>query len=88
MQRAFKSRNCRSNCCVDVRERRRRHARRKRGRIEFVVGVEIEDRVEHPGLPLLGNFAVEFVEEICGLRQFWFFRKRLFALRDAPAVGD
>ena len=53
-----------------------------------MVSVKIEDRVEHPGLPLLGNFAVEFVEEIRRLGQLRLFRERLFALRDAPTVGD
>jgi hypothetical protein len=53
-----------------------------------VVGVEIENCVEHPGLPLLRNFAVELVEEIRRLRQLRFFGKRLFTLRDAPAAGD
>ncbi len=66
MQRPFESRNRRCNRSIHVSQRRRRYARCKCGRVEFVVGVEIENRIEHPGLPLLGNFAIELVEEIRG----------------------
>ena len=88
VQGTLQRRNCGSDRCVDSCERRSRDARRKGGSVEFVVGVKIENRIQHPDLPVLQNVAIQFVKEIAGLREIGSFRQRLLAVRDAPAVSD
>ena len=64
------------------------HTRCKRRRVEFVVCIQIENRIHHPRLPGLRHPAIQFVKEIAGLAQLRFFRQWFFALRNPPAVRD
>ena len=53
-----------------------------------MIGVQVENRVQHPDLPILRNFALQLVKEIACLREIRSFRQRFFAMRNAPAVSN
>ena len=45
----------RSHRSVNIRERRCGHARRERGRVEFMIRVQHENRVQHPDRQFCGT---------------------------------
>ena len=80
MQRTFERPDRRRHRRINARQRRSGHSRRKRRRVELVIGIKIKNRVHHPRLPRLRHFTVQFVKEIAGLVQLRFFRQRFFTL--------
>ncbi len=49
---------------IHVGQGRSRDARGKSRGVEFVIGIENQNRVHHPELPILRHFAVQLVEKI------------------------
>ena len=88
VQRPLQCAAGRSDCGINSSQGRSRDARGERGRIEFVIGVQIENRVQHSRLPVFGNFPLQLVKEVSDLAQLWFFRQWFFILRNSVTIGD
>ena len=74
--------------CVHVRHGRGRHARRKRGGVELVIGIKHQDGVHDFSPPWIRLLAGQAGEKVRSVAEVGRRQHRRQGMRDTPARGD
>ena len=88
VQRAFERADGRDNRRIHVRQRRRRHPRRERRSVQFMVGVQDEGHVHRSRRHVVRLCAVQRVKKVAGNRQVRARRDRLQSVAYALKGGN